>query len=432
MTQRANVHYDVSADFTRGGIGRRFAHLRNYVDQRFLFSPATAFALAICGFYTFSGIVNRVDPEGSLGSILVRVAIALITFTSFILIPSRLRSSTPALLPMKIFFIFYLCRLVENIYISSVSISPGPGMIFSVFLVTGVGSALLISSMDRAIRNTELIFAMNALCVIFLFGLILNKELLIESSTRRMSLDKINPIALGNTAFIFLIYCVLIVGKTKKLTIQAIILCPMLFLVVVFARSRGAYISGAGALLIYVLLLKGSKRVFAICGVFAVALVILASSGVELIDVIIARLQTIDVDSDQSTKIRSQLYAGAWRQFQENFLIGRYAVEMQFNFYPHNIYLESLMSVGAIGSLPFVAHIVLALRSAVGIIRSGKFPLAAVLTAVIFIREAIAGMASGSLWGHSGFWVTSALTISFWYGYQGFLAKTRNSENRVY
>ncbi|AZN98681.1 hypothetical protein EJ066_16755 [Mesorhizobium sp. M9A.F.Ca.ET.002.03.1.2] len=436
MTQRANILYKASADFARGGIDRRFQRLRNYVDRHILFSPATAFALAICGFYAFSGIVNRFDPEGSLGSILVRAAIALITLTSFLLVPSKFRSSTPALLPIKIFFIFYICRLAENIYLSSINISGGPGMVFSIFLVTGVGAALLISSMDKAIKNVDLTFAMNALCVVFIIGLYLNRDLLLEanslSSNSRMSLDKINPIAMGHTAFGFLIYFALIIGKTKRLTIQALIFGPILLFIVVLAKSRGAYIAGAGAMLTYILLLKGSKRVFAVFGAFVIALVILVSSGVELVDVVIARLQQIDLDTDQSTTMRSLLYAGAWNQFLENPLFGRYVVEMRFNFYPHNIYLESLMAVGALGSLPLAAHIVLALRSTVGIIRSGKFPLAAVLSAVLFIREAIAGLASGSLWGNSLFWVTSALTISFWYGYQGFLAKARNLEIRAY
>lgn len=304
-------------------------------------------------------------------------------------------------------------------------------MVFSVYLVSGVGATLIIASMDRAIRNTDMILVMNALCVIFLIGLYLNRDVLFAAQGERMSIDKINPIAMGHTAFAFLIYLFLVLGKTRKLTMQAIILGPMLLMVVVFSKSRGAYIAGAGSLLVYILLLKGSKRVFAVLGALVVALAILATSGVELIDVVIARLQTINVDADQSTMVRSQLFAGAWGQFLENPVFGRYAVEMQFNFYPHNIYLESLMAMGALGSLPFAAHILLALRSTVGIIRSGKFPLAAVLTAVLFIREAIAGMASGSLWGNSVFWVTSALTISFWYGYQGFLAKARNAENRA-
>ncbi|MER8991566.1 O-antigen ligase family protein [Mesorhizobium sp. M0678] len=432
MIQRANLRYGASAGFTRGGIGHRLAHLRGYVDRRILFSPAAAFALAIGGVYAFAGLVNKFDPEGSTGSILVRLAIALITIGSYVLLPAKLKSSTAALIPMKLFFVLYLCRLVENVYLSSINISPGPMMVFSVFLVTGVGSTLLIASMDRAIRNSDLIFVMNILCVIFLVGLYLNRDMLFMSQDERMSLDKINPIAMGHTGFAFLIYFFLVLGKTKKLTIQSVILGPMLLLAVVFSRSRGAYIAGAGALLVYILLLKGSKRVFAVLGALVVAMAILATSGVDLIDVVIARLQTINVDADQSTMVRSQLYAGAWRQFLENPVFGRYVVEMRFNFYPHNIYLESLMAMGALGSLPFAAHIVLALRSTVGIIRSGKFPLAAVLAAVLFIREVIAGMASGSLWGNSLFWVTSALTISFWYGYQGFLAKNRNPEIGAY
>lgn len=426
MTRRPNLRYGVSADFTR------FAPLRGYVDWRILFSPATAFALAIVGTYAFAGFVNRFDPESSAGSILVRVAIALVTVASYALLPAKLRSSTAALLPMKIFFVLYLWRLVENVYLSSIIISPGPGLVFSVFLVASVGATLLIAPMDRAIINTDLTLVMNALCVVFLIGLYFNRDILFAGQGERMSIDKINPIAMGHTAFAFLIYFFLLLGKTKRLTIQSIVFGPMLLLVVVFSKSRGAYIAGAGSLLIYILLLKGSKRLFAILGALVVALAILATSGVELIDVVIARLQTIDVDADQSTMIRSQLFAGAWRQFLEDPVFGRYAVEMQFNFYPHNIYLESLMAMGALGSLPFAAHIILALRSTVGIIRSGKFPLAAVLTAVLFVREAIAGLASGGLWGNSIFWVTSALTISFWYGYQGFLAKARNSEIRAY
>ncbi|RWE55630.1 O-antigen ligase family protein [Mesorhizobium sp.] len=432
MTQRANFRYDTSTDFNQGGIGHRFAHLRGYVDRRVLFSPATAFALVICGTYAFSGIVNRFDPEGSAGSILVRLAIVLILLISFLIVPTKFRSSTPELLPLKLFFIFYISRLVENFFVSSVYIPAGPVAVFGFLLMSGVGPTLLISSLDRTIRNENLILAMNALCIIFLVGLFINREILFESGAGRMSLDKINPISMGHTAFLFLIYFIILTVNTRKLSIIPAVLSPIVFLVLVWARSRGAYIAGAGALLIYVLLLKGSKRVFAISGAIAVAVVVLASTGTELIDVITDRLARIDPDADQSTMIRSQLYAGAWRQFLENPLFGRYVVEMQFHFYPHNIYLESLISVGAIGSLPFAAHIVLALRSTVGIIRSGKFPLSAVLTAVIFIREAIAGLASGSLWGNSVFWVTSALTISFWYGYQGFLEKSRNSEIRAY
>ena len=166
-------------------------------------------------------------------------------------------------------------------------------------------------------------------------------------------------------------------------------MCPLLLLVPIFCESRGAYIAGSGLCwsTFYCLRLK---KILAICGAFAVAAVILASSGVGTHQCCYCETSDDRREmSDQSTMIRSQLYAGAWRQFQEDPLFGRYAVEMQFNFYPHNIYLKSLMSVGAIGSLPFAAHIVLALRSTVGIIRSGKFPLAAVLTAVIFIKEAI-------------------------------------------
>lgn len=431
MTQRANFRYDVTTGFGRTGLGHQFAHLRGYVDRHLVFSPATAFALAICGTYAFSGIINKLDPEGSIGSILIRVTIAVITLVSFFLVPKNFRSSTPYLLPLKIFFIFYICRLIENIYISSVIFSPGPTMVFSVFLVTGVGAALVISSMERAIRSDKLIFAMNALCLVFLVGLYVNRDLLFINENSRMSLEKINPISMGHTAFSFFIYLVILGEKTRKISFLSMIMGPCLFVVIVWARSRGAYIAGAGALLTYVLLLKGSRRVFIIAGAIAAALIILVSTGSALVDIVANRLAQINVNSDQSTMVRSMLFAGAWGQFLEHPLFGRYVVEMQFHFYPHNIFLESLMALGVIGSLPFAAHIVLALRATVGIIRSGKFPLAAVLTAVLFIREAIAGLASGSLWGNSVFWVTSSLTISFWYGYQGFLDKARNMESRA-
>jgi len=382
-----------------------------------LFSPAFALSLAFFGYYSFAGFVNFFLPKGDLGSILIRSGILIFIAISF-LRTTRISTSVTrlVLLPVILFLLAYFMRLIENIYLADIYIPPGPRLILPIFVFSGIATAFALSRIVHAIRDEDFTIVLSGLCIIFLAGMALNIDVLMQSAEHRMMLEKINPISMAHLAFAFLIYYLLVFSRSKRLAVEAAVITPVLLLIVVYAQSRGAYIAGAGAIAIYILLLKGTRRVWLLVGLSVVGLIVAYTAAIEHFEIAIHALQRIDIYNDASTHGRYISFYGAWEQFNDNFAFGQYAVERTTGYYPHNIYLESLMAVGFIGTIPFAIHLMLAIRAAAGIIRTHRFSIAPVLVSILFFREAIASMASGSLWGNTGFWITSILVIVFWYG----------------
>ena len=133
--------------------------------------------------------------------------------------------------------------------------------------------------------------------------------------------------------------------------------------------------------------------------------------------------------SDRSTFLRVLSFQGAYEQFLDHPLFGRYVNEHLTYYYPHNIYLESFMAVGLLGSAPFFLHVFLALRSALLVLRLKYVSWVWTFISILFMREAMGSAASGSLWGNTGFWMTSFLVIAIWSGHRRELAVNRRIQS---
>jgi hypothetical protein len=392
----------------------RFRHFGEIFS--FIFTPTCAFALSFFGYYTFAGYANAFLPDSNTGGIIIRCAILGVIIGVYLVAPVRHGFKGLSLLPVAIFFLIYLLRLVDNIYFLKMDIPPGSDLILLIFIFGGIVPAAVLAAIHRGISDDQLTIVVSCLCVVFLAGLSLNINTLVDKADSRMALDKVNAISMGHTAAAFVLYYCLVFSKSKRLMIEAFFAVPILLLIIVYARSRGAYIAGAGALCLYLILLKGSKRIWMLLGLAAIGAAVGYLLGPEYYDIVLDRLKQTDIDADASTYGRYLAFNGAWQQFNDDFAFGRYAIELTTGNYPHNIYLESLMAVGFLGTIPFAVHLVCASRAAIGIIRSQGYPISAVLIAVLFIRDAIAASGSGGLWSSTGFWITSILVIAFWYG----------------
>ncbi|QQS55460.1 MAG: O-antigen ligase family protein [Candidatus Competibacteraceae bacterium] len=387
---------------------------------RFLTSPAAAFLLLFptIGYYTFAAYVNVIFPEGSVGNIVIRAGSLVILSIAFTSVRARQKKGfNKFLLPVTIFLFFYTLRLVENILFSDIEIIPGNNtLVLMIFFFSSIIPAYVLAFIEPAIRDEDMVALLSGFAILFLVGVWLNREALAESAEVRMMLTKINPISLSYVAVSFILYYLIQFSRSKRVIIEALLITPVLLVIISLARSRGAMISGILTLIIYILITKGSRRIsmLVILG-GAVTLIALFANPIYLESAMDA-LNRIDTHDDLSTKGRILSFEGAWEQFLENPLIGRYAIELQTGVYSHNILLDSLMSVGLIGSIPFALHIGLALRATIGIIRNHTDSFAHVFIALLFIRDFIGSQFSGSLWGSSGFWITSFIVISIWYG----------------
>ncbi|MEM8750438.1 MAG: O-antigen ligase family protein [Pseudomonadota bacterium] len=381
-----------------------------------LLSPSTALVASMLGYYTFATYANVFLPDSNLGGILIRAGLAGLVCVSVILTSnSVLQRRSMHLLPVMIFFSLYGMRLLENIFISGVWVSPGPQTVFPVYFISTILPLVLLSTRLSHFNDNHFHMAMLLLAGLFLAGLGLNLDVLLETSERRMTLEKINPISLAHTAFGFVLYFIVAFGKSRRWSIEAMLIIPLMLAVVLYARSRGAYVTGAIAILIYVMLLRGGRRILVTIGLTGITSLLLIFYSEEIYDIVITRLQQTNIDDDVATYLRYKAFWGSWEQFKDNILIGRYAVEQSVNFYPHNIYMESLMAVGLLGTIPFILHLIFATKAAVSIVRSRQYPVFAVFCAIIFFKDSLSGLFSGNLWGSTTFWVSSTMVIVFWY-----------------
>lgn len=384
-----------------------------------LASPASAFLLLFptIGFYTLAAYVNVVAPEGSTGSIVIRAASLAILLIAWVGVPKKHRRRFGSLfLPATIFIAIYSYRLFDNIVFSEINIPPGNILVITVFFLSGIVPAYLLASIDRSINDKDMTTLLSLFSLLFVVGMILNREALMATAERRMMLDKINPIALAYVSSSLMLFYFLSFTRSKWIMFEALLIVPILLLIVSLARSRGMLISTGIALAIYLLVLKGTRRIWTLAGLAIVGATVGLYANPEYIDHVTKALGRIDTESDMSTVGRVMAFQGAWEQFLTDPFLGRYAIELSTNYYPHNIYLESLMSVGLIGTVPFMIHFGMALRAAIGLIRERNASFTRVFVALLFVRDAIGAAGSGGLWSVSGYWITSFLVIVMWYG----------------
>lgn len=101
---------------------------------------------------------------------------------------------------------------------------------------------------------------------------------------------------------------------------------------------------------------------------------------------------------------RDYEWSAAWQQFLENPIFGDKIINDYDQYYPHNIYLEVLQSVGIVGAIPFFAGLIMSFFK---LMRQKKDALPYVI-----IPNIIAGLFSGSLYSNVGFWISIALINS--------------------
>ena len=389
-----------------------------------IFSPSSALAISLIGYYPLASYTNFFFPEGSLGGIIIRLMmLSSLGLIFFFTTKIRGVALTHLFIPAIIFMVLYILRLLENFYIQNIDIIPGAQTIFSVFIFNALLPCIILSYFKSNLRDSDFAFAMSALAAIFLLGLTLNLDELAKTASSRLTLDRVNPIVLANTSIAFLQFQLLFFRQSNFIKIATLVTTPFLLLVAILAQSRGPWLAAAGTLAFYIFVSQGRARLFAI-GAASLGVLLAFIYGSDYLAVIFNRFMFTDLNLDDSTFVHYQGITGAWKQFTDDIFFGRYAIEMVTGFYPHNIFLEAPMSVGLLGAIPFFIHLGFATLASIGIVRSRDSSLVAKFLALTFVRESIVNSFAGSIWGATSFWISSFMVIALWYG------RRRNSPNQ--
>ena len=392
-----------------------------------------AFALCLpsMGYYTFATYANLIPFDGSGPAIVIRALALVVVIIAFAQRSHHSIGLPSHVLPGVLFLVLYFLRMLENVWLQNMAIPPNTGVAFLNYTFSLALTSLLLAVLWHGYSSRDARVIFSTLAGLFIIGALLNIQGGgVSEKIMRLAFEKVNPISLAYTCSTFILYYIIIAQKSRFAAFEAIVIVPFLLFFAMQAKSRGMIISTASVIVLYFVLLRGGRRIvmLSVTGLFG----IIAAYSIDWIyfENLFLALERINTSTDMSTALRVSSFRGAYEQFLSDPLLGRYVNEKNSDYYPHNIYLESLMAVGILGSTPFVLHLVFSSVASLAILRMKDVDWIWTLVALIFLREAIGSAASGSIWGNNGFWITSFMTIAMWFGRRNLIKVGALAANR--
>lgn len=281
------------------------------------------------------------------------------------------------------FWLFYIGKLLISIWIAepqsplSIETYIGYSLLFGL-----LPSALSFLDFNReAIDTTARLASKVAFIAIALTLADIAVALLLGrpyfyAAMLRLGSEKMNPIALGHLCTSFLI--IYLSAQTRQNNAQrifgALFLVPGALIVLAFTASKGPILALVICLLLWAIYTFGAAKFFTIALIASVSILFIGglfsttvNLGDSVFSPVINRFSGLASGSDdQSTAGRLIAYSGAINQFFENPLIGGLPFEQETFNYPHNLFLEVLMSTGIVGVLlitPVISFFLLSTRN---------------------------------------------------------------------
>lgn len=398
-------------------------HPKQHINSVIL---ALLFPLTIFGYSTVAPLMNKFAPEGALTSIVFRGLVLLLCFAAvqyYQLKSSRQRNIL--LFPMFLFLGMYALRLADNYYIQQLPMYAPPLLIFSILFGSGIlPSIVLARGVDR-ISERSFIIAMTLMIAVFFVGLVVNLDAVIGMLAERSGntmLSKLNAISLSSVAASYALFLI-VMGKTSPksppiMTVLHISIILLLLGIVIISRSRGPILGMLGALLVYLFFISGQHKKYVIRILVVVAVIVTAATAYSGLDFIgMATERFIDDGSQYSigSEIRNRTgrlgqWVQSWNDFLDYPIIGNKVYEGWTLFYPHNIIMESLISLGIIGTVVLLLSLFIVAKSSIRLLRNRHSSLLERFSALIFFKILIENQFSGAIWGTT-LWIASACVI---------------------
>jgi O-Antigen ligase len=377
--------------------------------------------LALFGFWGLAPLLSVLAkivsiPEDTV-SIAFRILVVLLAVIVVLFAATQRRHFAPVI-PLLIFSAIYLYRLYDNYFIENFQLYVSYTLSFSMFLGAGILPSLAIFVAAGHLTKNETAFrnCMIAVMLIFLFGIWLNADLLFERTVVQASLERVNQIGLTSMAMTFAIFSLLHL-RNPSLTIRGLLVACLLgcAIIVTLAKARGPLVGSAVALIVFFLIVRGQYKIQFVAALTVCAMVLIGLqiyTGNSLLEDTLSRFDYVaDGGAGDSVTPRKLAWTAAWEQFLDDPVLGRFIFEKANNYYPHNIILEVLMATGVLGAGFFFWHLMLTFKAATFLLRQPTLALSSAFIVIIFLKEFVQSLFSGSVWGASSFLVSSCCII---------------------
>lgn len=213
----------------------------------------------------------------------------------------------------------------------------------------------------------------------------------------------LNPISISRAgSIIFLISVNRLLINKEKVLVMILFLITGLFLLLL-GSSRGPFISTSIIVLILLYTKSSLKKILGLLLIlFLIYLIFISFVNLEELG-IFKRFESPNYGNDPT---RGEIWEAALNYFLKSPLIG-YSIVDKFGIYPHNIFLEVLMSIGLVGAIPFFITISESLIKSLKILSKSQNNSFALL----FLCQFFFSLSSGSLYYNPEFWVLISLVL---------------------
>lgn len=308
---------------------------------------------------------------------------------------------------LTLFLVAYLVRLYVDDYINGVFRADFAMLFYAGGVLPPVVAVLFAGRVVQAeqLIRTTFYAALTACALLFMIGFLgLQSELIssMEQTGGRLNLETVNSITIGHVGATLLIACVAAWYHPGRgvprilIAIASIIAVATMFQ----AGSRGPFVALGFCLIVYSVVTRRWGVLFA--GLVGVVVVALTSSGDQI--VILDRFTTVGWDKSSAAQFITQDYAIA--DFLDHPLVGNAYIEPATLDYPHNLIIDTAMSLGLVGLVLLAIVLFQAGREVVSRLREREF-----LVALLFLEFFMAAQFSGSIWGHSNLLTATALLL---------------------
>lgn len=387
----------------------------------FNFNLYSTFFLAFSGYYIILMFVANFGSPSLSRYFTIPVRIILLLGIFFLYRASFQRITSKGYLAFLIFSALYLLRIFwEMIFGLSDYYLPN-----SEFLLYFLGFVLIpFAMLSRTnFRESDYQKAFHAIlisCIILsvqtyiFYGNLIGQVARISQEIKHDE-NYISPLALSYCAALGIGIggAYLLTNKTQ--TKKTIWIWGVMFSCLIpffLGASRGSVFALAIPFLIYFIYTKGVKRRIQLLLGTGIGIALLIYSTSYLGTGVFDRFFGIEeaIESGSSSAMRLDIWKADFNQFLDHPIFGN-SLESEFaGHYPHNIIIETLITTGIIGFIPFFLFLYFTFKKVILIIK--KRPKYFWIT-VIFIQAIVQYMFSGAIWGASWVAIGAALTLGF-------------------
>ena len=383
--------------------------------------------LVLFGYQTFASIFSAFQNETiiSIGTYFYRAIVLLIGFIIFIYsFKLKIKKNSFENIFLYLFFLFWSLFFIRFIFDALMGKLSDYIIYFyslSSIFFTFIPIVFLIRNISKKVVVDFAYISYFALIIVLLatpfsFYAALEDQLI---SGGRVSSERLNPITFGRSAA-FLFFISIYLFSIKKINgLSLFIVGFFSILGVIISGSRGSLVGFIIVLLIlalFNLFKRNNIKQFVITifiTLFAVSSSLIITSYFLPDFDLVNNILNAGTIQDRSSQIRFQLYEGALSQFLQNPLLGNSIIEEKYSFYPHNIFLETLMALGIVGALLLLAIIVIILKKGFGDLLLFKADNHYSFLFNLFVVSLIAHQFSGSIFYTQELWGLIILCIFY-------------------